>query len=33
MGPEPIDPVVDAPFFDLALRLAGRMQFPLSSAA
>jgi hypothetical protein len=34
MGPEPFDPVVDPPFFDLALRLAeARPRFPLSSTA
>jgi len=32
MGPEPFDPVIDPPFFDLDLRLAEpRLRFPLSS--
>jgi hypothetical protein len=33
IGPEPFDPVVDPPFFDLALQLAQRTRFPLSSTA
>jgi hypothetical protein len=33
MGPEPFDLVVDPPFFNLALRLAERKRFPLSSTA
>ncbi len=32
-GPEPFNPVVDPPFFDLAPRLAERMRFHLSSTA
>jgi len=33
LRPEPFDPVVDPPFFDLALRLAERTRFALSSTA